>query len=87
MMREEFKMLFLKAKVSWYSEYDETDKIDYVAGFAKNVSKFTEKLDEEFSNISDVQIEVVNSWATETQLIYLPNDPNWIATLVEENNY
>jgi len=80
-------MLFLKAKVSWYNEYDENDNTDYVAGFAASVSKFTEKLDEEFSNIFDVQIEVVNSWASETQLIYLPNDPNWIATLVKENSY
>jgi len=80
-------MLFLKAKVSWYNEYDENDNTDYVAGFAESVSKFTEKLDEEFSNIFDVQIEVVNSWASETQLIYLPSDPNWIATLVKENSY
>jgi len=80
-------MLFLKAKVSWYNEYDENDNTDYVAGFAESVSKFTEKLDEEFSNIFDVQIEVVNSWASETQLICLPNDPNWIATLVKENSY
>lgn len=83
-------MLFLKAKVSWYNEYDETnetDSTDYVAGFAESVSKFTEKLDEEFPNISNVQIEVINSWATQTKLIYLPDDPNWMAALVKENDY
>ena len=86
-------MLFLKAKVSWYNEYDETDETnetdstDYVAGFAESVSKFTEKLDEEFPNISNVQIEVINSWATQTKLIYLSDDPNWMAALVKENDY
>ena len=79
-------MKFFKGTVDWFCECDEKQKIDVVYGFANSLIEFVGKIEPCFSYIDSLEIETINSIASDEQLIWVDSKDYVTQKAIEEEN-
>ena len=85
-MFEEKDVQIFSADVDWYDDYAEQEKHDIVIGFAENAANFIARIEHEFTYIDAINLKVVNTWATPSELLYISSD-SIRKVLEDENSY
>ena len=79
-------MKLFKSKITWWDELEENDKIDLVYGFADDLIDLMKRIERSYSNINTIEIQTVNSFCSEEELLWVGIDDQRTQDAIEKEN-